>query len=164
MKEEWRDVPGFPGYRVSDRGRVRGKSGKIMSPQDNGRGYKKVAMRAGGPPKQRYLHRVVLQSFLGDPPPGKSQAAHINGDRAGNRLSNLSWCDQSENELHKNAHGTGRRGSKHPLSVLDESAVIRIKKRLRAGDVGARIARDERVSCDVVYQIKRGNNWGWLDA
>ena len=101
-QERWLPVVGHEGYRVSADGRVLGKSGKILSPVDNGHGYFSVAI-SGAP--RRYVHQLVLEAFVGPRPPAY-QARHLNGCRGDNRLENLAWSTPSENARDKRQHGT----------------------------------------------------------
>ena len=127
--EQWRDVVGHEGYRVSANGRVLGKSGKILSPVDNGHGYMSVPI-SGAP--RRYVHQLVLEAFVGPRPDGY-QARHLNGNRGDNRASNLAWGTPSENARDKLAHGTDHYGSRtHCASgheLTPENTRMRLRKR-----------------------------------
>lgn len=46
--------------------------------------------------KEYMLHRVVLETFVGPPPPG-SYGRHLNDDRSDNRLENLAWGTPQDN-------------------------------------------------------------------
>ena len=49
-KEIWKDIEGFPGYQVSNQGRVKNKkTGHVLKPQINNRsGYYQVSLSVGG--------------------------------------------------------------------------------------------------------------------
>lgn len=98
--EEWCAVEGFPRYEVSDLGRVRRTTGKILKPADNGRGYLHVDLYAtvGAKPTRLYVHRLVAAAFL--PDEGKPQVNHKDGDVGNNRAENLEWATNSSNHLH----------------------------------------------------------------
>lgn len=106
MGEQWREMPGFPGYFVSSLGRVRGKKGAVMKPSITRRGYQKVgAFTEGGRKHNLEIHRMVALSFLGAPPEGKPVAAHGDGNPLNNRLDNLRWASHVENAADREAHG-----------------------------------------------------------
>ncbi len=116
--EVWRAVPGFEGYyEVSTLGRVRGVARTVerkgMSPAHyrtrllslaTHRGYRTVGLMRGGVHSTHRVHRLVLEAFVG---PGDGfQACHKNGDRADNRIENLYWGTNSDNQYDSVRHGT----------------------------------------------------------
>ena len=135
--ETWKPVVGWEGlYSVSDRGRVRSEDrtvhyssgrirtvrGKIRALGSHRFGYPMVTMKSAGR-KQRteYVHRLVLEAFVGPCPEGM-EVCHNNGDPTCNLLSNLRWDTHSENTRDKRRHGTDHEVNKthckrgnHPL-------------------------------------------------
>ena len=116
--ERWIDIPGYVDYEVSDHGHVRSKA----RPSHNGRGaytrqqcvlsqfttkkgYRAVGLyRDGGRTWRRWLvHRLVMLAFIGD---DSRQVRHRNGDPADNRLENLEYGTNAENQTDSVAHGT----------------------------------------------------------
>ena len=118
--EEWRPVPGHPGYEVSSRGRVRsldrvmevgsrwGKTvllplkGRMLRQATRPSGHRTLGLTGG---QTRDVHALVLEAFVGPRPDGM-EACHNNGDPADNRLENLRWDTRRENALDRIRHGT----------------------------------------------------------
>ena len=113
IEEVWKDVVGYEDrYQVSNIGRVRSKDvilhksdgkielrkGKIVKLQLNKTGYLQFLFSDGSdkPRKLMRIHRVVAMAFLPNPL-NKPNIDHINTIRTDNRLENLRWCTQSEN-------------------------------------------------------------------
>lgn len=115
MQEIWKPVVGYEGhYEVSDLGQVRSLdrldargwriSGRILRPATDSKGYLQIGLWLDGQ-KSFKVQRLVLAAFVGPCPDGR-EAAHGNGVRIDNRLVNLRWATQEENEADKWIHGT----------------------------------------------------------
>jgi len=46
------------------------------------------------------VHRIVALTFYGNPPDGKPEINHIDGNKENNHVNNLEWCSRSENIKH----------------------------------------------------------------
>lgn len=166
MTEEWREVPGSDGfYEVSDSGRVRswmkhGKSGgrlespRILSLARQANGYLSVSIKRGKRRKHERVHCLVLEAFVGPRPKG-AQAAHLNDDRADNRLSNLEWQSATENYAQRNARGLIS-GERHYSTRLTWDDVRFIRE---SGMKGVDLARKFGISPPTVSNIRRYKSW-----
>ena len=95
--EQWKPIDNTRGkYYVSNKGRVKSYCGyvaKILKPFDNGNGYQCVKIDG----KNRYIHRLVSLSFLGEPDPEKNTVHHRNANRKDNDLQNLQFLSLADN-------------------------------------------------------------------
>lgn len=100
--ERWRQIvidEEVTQYFISSKGRAASANGhklSILRPQDNGTGYRQIALCRNGQKKEYYIHRLMGMMFLPNPE-GKAQIDHINNLRADNRLENLQWVTAKEN-------------------------------------------------------------------
>ncbi len=104
----WLPVQGFEGYSISDTGLVRGRRGLLLNPSIDRKGYSRIDMRVGGAGSVRKglsVHRLVLSHFDRFPVDGE-MCRHLDGDPQNNRLENLVWGSNSENQLDSVRHGT----------------------------------------------------------
>jgi hypothetical protein len=98
--EIWKEIEGFPGYKVSNQGRIENKRGQIrVGTNDNG--YCRPMLFLNGHGHSYYTHRLVAAAFLGPCPEGKPEVDHINNIRSDNRVENLKYVNRSENTLKK---------------------------------------------------------------
>jgi hypothetical protein len=121
LTEEWRDIPGFPGYQVSDLGRVqsldrliydprsettnrpafRRYPGRVLVPVING-GYPRVKLGGGHPGVP--IHQLVALAFIGPRPPGQ-EVRHWDGDNLNVRRNNILYGTRSDNAKDRVRHG-----------------------------------------------------------
>ena len=117
--EQWRDIPGHPGYQVSDHGRVRSLDrtittangqvrrlkGRAMRATLNQHGYPFVDLRNQGKRRVRTVHSLVAEAFIGTRPEGM-EVCHNDGNKTNNHVDNLRYGTRSDNTLDKVRHGT----------------------------------------------------------
>lgn len=163
VTENWRAVPGHPGYEVSDLGRVRSYRNRQGHPTPTPRllspaivqGYRHIKL---GRSRQTKVHLLVLEAFVGPRPDGML-CRHLDGNPLNNRLSNLRWGTPEENYADRHLHGTHNSGSRNGRAVIDERAAVEIKRRAVAGEKHAAIAQDFGVSRGIVANISAGRTW-----
>lgn len=144
--EEWRDVVGYEGrYQVSSHGRI--KSTRKLRWKDPGatkirilkptmsRELRYLAVCLGK--KQKQVHRLVLEAFVGPCPDGM-ECCHYDGNGRNNHLSNLRWDTHSGNMQDRERHGrAGNRpkGETHHCAKLNPALVLKIRQEYADGKV-----------------------------
>jgi hypothetical protein len=102
MEEEWKVIPGFEDYQVSNYGEVwSDKSETYVIGHTNTEGYRTVGIRNSI--SKRYhirVHRLVAEAFILNPE-NKPLVDHIDGDPTNNIVTNLRWCTHLENQWNK---------------------------------------------------------------
>lgn len=121
MEEQWKDIKGYEGYyQVSDHGRVKsldrvvdhpqgplrrkGKEVKFKGHKDD---YDVVTLHKDSKRKNRMVHNLVLEEFVGPRPDGM-ETRHLDGNPKNNHVSNLAWGTPKEN-----SHDIDRHGRRH---------------------------------------------------
>lgn len=113
--EQWRPIPGSPGYEVSDLGRVvsyRRTRPVILKPWVTPKGYHFVRLWSTALDSSPLaVHRLVMRTFIGAPPEGL-EVRHLDGNADNNALSNLAYGTHLENVQDSIRHGTHPNGGK----------------------------------------------------
>lgn len=105
--EKWKDIDGFPDYKISSEGKIlRISKNYYLKPcLDKSIGYFVVNLYdTKGRPHRKFLHRLIAEAFIPNPE-NKRTVNHIDGNKSNNELSNLEWATDSENMLHAFSHG-----------------------------------------------------------
>lgn len=177
--EKWATVPKTQGrYSISTMGRIRSHDtvivrmnqghkqsillkGRVLKPTLGNNGYYYVSLVRDGEKKKYYIHRLMLETFVGDEP--NMEVNHKNGVRSDNRLSNLEWV-------------TGKGNMQHSVYTLGHTGRLAASmRRVKCVDTGkvfpsiSAAARSQNVSpsrmkaaCDNKTPI-RGREWVILD-
>lgn len=162
MVEVWKEIPGLENYAVSNLGNVKNLgSGKILKYRKHTNGYARVCLCDDGKHFDKYVHRLVAESFM-NIDFNRKQVNHIDGNKFNNCVDNLEWCTQQENISHAiRTKLFNNTGSNNGQAKLKESDVTIIKKLIREGKhKKAEIARMYRVSDATIRNIETGKKWG----
>ena len=116
MKEIWKPIEEYPGYFVSNTGKVKSTHNHrniILSPRRNATGYYFVNLYDEyRKMKSIKIHRLVAKAFMPNPN-NLPQVNHIDEDKANNNVLNLEWCTAQQNMtyngLQKRQHNLQKR-------------------------------------------------------
>jgi hypothetical protein len=172
--EVWRILPDCnKRYQVSNYGRVKSfaynkKDGKILIGTEIN-GFKLVQISSPKFSKKVYVHKLVAQLWIPKPSEKHTFVTHLDGNLKNNHVSNLEW--HTRKTLIKKHREITAQKMKDPNytkviknSKLEESDIRLLKSMLHRGVVQAKIAKMFCISEMQVTRIKRGENWGHVQA
>lgn len=97
---EVKDIEGFEDYQISDDGRVWSKKrNKWMKVFNNGNNYLVIILRKNKIKYHLFIHRLVAKAFIQNPE-NKPVVGHKDCNSLNNKVENLYWCTQDENNKH----------------------------------------------------------------
>lgn len=169
-QECWKDVVGYEGlYQVSDMGHIKKPTATSFKAatlrKDDG--YYVVTLYKNNKGSTKYIHRIVLEAFVGPCPEGM-ECRHLNGEQKHNMLSNLTWGTYCENAQDTVKHGNhfqpDCRGSKHGESKLTEDDIPKIMNFLSKRITQKEIAKQFGVSQVLISRIKLRKSWRHVDV
>lgn len=180
MNENWKQIPNYPHYEVSDLGRIRSLARltkrrnryggisiypiktRLLKPARTGlkRNYLFVSLVSEDTGKKsNYIHRLVLSAFAGPCPEGM-EGCHNNGQSKDNRLSNLRWDTHQANTLDAMKHGTAYVpypgvGEVNPSAKFtnEQYRMIAAAPCTEYGDI-AKLARELKIPRATVHSIR----------
>lgn len=133
--EEWKDVVGFEGiYKISNFGRIRsvgygGKSGKILAQHPLKDGYLRIKLTKNGKCYSFLVHRLVAQAWISNPK-GYKTVNHKDFNTQNNRVENLEWMSQWQNNEYSRRAGhyhyseKAREAARNNRKISDEIAKL----------------------------------------
>lgn len=166
--EEWKPIEDFEGiYEVSDKGRIKRikgtnstKAGHILTQCLSPTGYSRVTLSRGNKHKDGRVHRIVAETFLGNPPTIIHQVNHKNGIRNDNRVENLEWVTPRENVRHSFTLGReAASGENHPNSKLNWDLVTKIRSMFNDGVKQVDISAILGINRGTVNDVVRKRCW-----
>jgi hypothetical protein len=104
--ETWKKIIGYENlYEISNYGNVKSlkkgfKKEKLLKNRHDNVGYARVDLRLNNISKTIRVHRLVAIHFI-DILEDKPQVNHINGIKDDNRVENLEWVSNTENQCHR---------------------------------------------------------------
>lgn len=167
MVEIWKPIPDFPGYEASNLGRVqsfkKNQSGKwviadqpqrILKPNWVGR-YLRVVLCCSGVHYSRKVHRLVLESFVGQRPKGMV-SCHNDCNPANNRLDNLRYDTPMGN-----AHdGVGE----HITTRLTNRKATQVRCLAAQGLSDKELAKRFGVSEATIVRCRTGSSYSYVQG
>jgi hypothetical protein len=168
VAEEWKVIPQFPNYEASNLGRIRRvtdcrtmPAGAFLKTPVDRNGYLKVSLSHQGKVRHSQMHRIVAETWLGNPPTPYHEVAHNNGIKTDCRVINLRWATKRENAQDRAEHGfwNPQRGSIHHSAKLNEEAVMQIRQMRMNGVRPMHLAEMFNVSRPTISGILSRKTW-----
>jgi len=167
--EQWRPVPGHAGQFVAS---TLGRIARVVG-SANGNGYQEISFKRSMKPFRQhstgkkwpeqtrgYAHHLVALAFLGNPPRGKLQVNHLDGDRSNNKPTNLEWSNQQDNIQHAWDTGLIHKRRMHRISSVHVALLL---DRRKEGWSYPRIARELNIHQNSVgYYVRKAVLGGLL--
>ena len=119
------------------------------------------------------IHRLVATYFLRKPSPDQTVVAHLDYNKLNNTANNLKWMTPEQNYIHQQGSPMviqekldrkSRQGDYSNVSKLTVTKVMLLKKLLNKGKPIKQLVKQFRVTDTQIFRIKRGENWGNIEA
>jgi hypothetical protein len=166
---EYRDIQGFPGYRVGadssvwSRWRIGckrglGKKWHRLKGSPDSSGYPSVKLKRNGASYAKRIHILMLEAFVGPCPTGM-ECRHLDDNKLNNALDNLKWGTRSENMRDAIANNKRPRGEDYFNAILTEKKVHKIMEMRRAGCTYRKIQSAIGGPVNTIVAVCRGRTW-----
>ena len=153
--EQWKDIEGYEGlYQVSNYGRVKSLERyqenhsklqkveeKILTRSDNGNGYLFATLWKNGKSKRYYIHRLVVQAFIGPIPEGYA-VNHLDFDTRNNNADNLEIVTYLENNRYSAKAGRYNNNRGHKVKITYNNGDVYIYESIVEASNNTGIHRD----------------------
>jgi len=129
----YKDIAGYEGvYKVSTDGKVISSWTQCEKKQEVARnGYARTALFKNGKGKHVLIHRLVAEAFLPNPQ-SLAYVNHKDGDKLNNDVSNLEWCDASQNMKHAYSNGLVKPKTTEVIQYTKNNEVVKVWESVKA--------------------------------
>ena len=185
QKEIWKDIKEYEGlYQISNfgrvkslkrkvyagRGRMRWQYEKILSEnKTNGNGYKIVSLCKKSQSKNKYIHKLVAETFLNNPNNYK-YVNHKDENKENNYVDNLEWCTAQYNITYNNLHiknGLKNRNNKYSKKILqldNNNKIINVFPSISEASRQLKVSYQAISDClRGIQQHSAGYKWKYVD-
>ena len=168
-------------YQVSNFGNIRSldrivkktneisyiRKGKPCIQSKNNLGYMTVGLTVNNVKVNKYVHRLVAEAFIPNPN-NYPQVNHIDCDKTDNRIHNLEWCTNSQNQIHATKNGLNKlhlyrvaySGEENGRSLLTKEQVLEIKQKYIPYKYSAKkLSKEYNVSESCITHILNNTSW-----
>lgn len=152
--EVWKPILNFESlYQVSSFGRVRRiDSGQIRTGTKLESGYIHIHLYKGNKYYGRYIHRLVLEAFLGECPLDM-ESFHYDNDKGNNYLTNLDWKTPSINKQHIVASGN------HHEQRFSDNEVTELRQRTWPRGTLTQFCKERSISQQTLFNLLAGRTY-----
>jgi hypothetical protein len=149
-------------YFISNDGKVlNSKTGRFLKNQNNGNGYEKITLTIDGIQCQKLIHRLVADLYI-PRVKNKNQVNHINGIKNDNRVENLEWCNNKENQIHAHINGLKQNGNGLWNGKFSKEDIEKIKTLKNNGVLQYKIAEIMNTTKGTISSILNGKRYKYL--
>lgn len=158
--ENWKDIPGFVGYQVSNFGRIisfkQNAAGRLLKPSQDKDGYLIVGLFDGNKTHMKRVHRLVAQLFIANPF-NYPMVNHKDENKLNNCVDNLEWCNNQYNINYGNHNTNVSNTLSRPIRCV-ETGIIYNSGKEAAKSLGVSPGSIARAR-DVISHTCKGYHW-----
>lgn len=151
--EEWKEISGCLGYKISNLGNVKGPRGKLITLQQYKGHGRYWFFRMPHKKFTKTIHRLVAEHFV-DNPHNYPEVNHKYGDKNDNRAVSLEWCTRSQNMQH--AVRTGLKVATGNRRMFNDLHVQVIKECFQKNFTNVSIARYFNCHQSTIWYLRHG--------
>jgi hypothetical protein len=107
-----------------------------------------------------YVHRLVLETFIGPCPEGMEAHHFPDPDPQNNRLENLSWSPKAQNQGDRHIHGTDGKGERNARAKLTDKQVSYIRRSQKS--LGE-LSRQLKVNKQTICKVRLRQSWTHIE-